>query len=322
MYTLVMKSRDAIEFKSAFGGLWTDRRDAKEVIELRHLQGELQLEDFERLTHFVERGFVILEGAIPVELCDLLASELVALFKEGSNDAVYQAPDSAPFVATPIPKGLDPERMKVVDYFAVSEVASKVLASPEVTHFLTLLFESQPLCFQSLTFEKGSQQGFHQDTAYVVIDKPLEFAASWIALEDIEVGSGELMYLDGSHNLPDWKFGGNSKHWDQNVHGDEEHEEWAKSLIRRSEELGLEKKFFHPKKGDVLIWAADLVHGGSPIGSHELTRRSIVGHYCPQERIPNYFRYLPDRVKVKRENIFFSSAYYDLGPKIDFQSEL
>ena len=74
------------------------------------------------------------------------------------------------------------------------------------------------LLFQGLTFEKGSGQGLHQDTAYVVLDKPMELAAAWIALEDIAPDSGELMYLDGSHQMPEWKFGGKSKHFDPDQH--------------------------------------------------------------------------------------------------------
>ena len=67
-----------------------------------------------------------------------------------------------------------------------------------------MIFDDSPLLFQSLSFEKGSQQGMHQDTAYIVVDSPLELAASWIALQDVEPGSGELMYYEGSHRLPEY----------------------------------------------------------------------------------------------------------------------
>ena len=46
------------------------------------------------------------------------------------------------------------------------------------------------LLFQSLSFIKGSNQGIHQDTAYVVTDQPMKLIATWIALEDINPGSG------------------------------------------------------------------------------------------------------------------------------------
>jgi ectoine hydroxylase-related dioxygenase (phytanoyl-CoA dioxygenase family) len=192
-----------------------------------------------------------------------------------------------------------------------SNNALNVLLAPQIKEFLSTVFSADPLLFQGLTFEKGSGQGLHQDTAYVVLDKPMELAAAWIALEDISPESGELMYLDGSHKMPDWKFGGNSKHYDPDQHDALEHDEWSKNLIRKGEELGFEKKIFRPNQGDVLIWSADLVHGGSPVGDKNLTRRSIVGHYCPVDVNPHYFSYMEGRKKFQFEDAFVSSAYYD-----------
>jgi ectoine hydroxylase-related dioxygenase (phytanoyl-CoA dioxygenase family) len=42
---------------------------------------------------------------------------------------------------------------------------------------------------------------------------------------------------------------------------------------------GYTKKEFLAKKGDVLIWHANLVHGGAPILNKSLTRKSMVVHY-------------------------------------------
>jgi len=38
-------------------------------------------------------------------------------------------------------------------------------------------------------------------------------------------------------------------------------------------------KTFLAKKGDILIWHANLLHGGSPITNVALTRKSMVAHY-------------------------------------------
>ena len=51
--------------------------------------------------------------------------------------------------------------------------------------------------------------------------------------------------------------------------------------------MGLERRAFRPRKGDVLLWSADLAHGGSPV-KRNVTRRSIVTHYCPVDRNPIY----------------------------------
>ena len=301
-------------YTSNFGGLWTDRKDAVELLTHRVKNGQIDQDQEYLLKHWIENGYVILEGAVEQSLCSELAQELATIFDGGSDKVLYQDPEAPPGVAKTVPPGLPAERMRLVDLYGASRLAADVLTSPAITEFLRTIFDEAPLCFQGLTFEQGSGQGLHQDTAYVVVDKPLEFAAAWVALEDVQEGSGELMYINGSHRLPDWNFGGNSKHWDPALHGQDSHTDWSKWLIRKSEELGLEKKIFRPKKGDVLIWSADLVHGGSPVGDRNLSRRSMVGHYCPVERIPHYFNYLPNQTsKVLYKDGFFSSSYYQLS---------
>ena len=54
---------------------------------------------------------------------------------------------------------------------------------------------------------------------------------------------------------------------------------------------------FRPKKGDVLLWHADLVHGGAPRERAELTRQSLVTHYCPVNVDPEFLERAPDREK-------------------------
>lgn len=308
-----MDTNRAPQFHSDFGGLWTDRDDAETELERRIKAGSVNEDQEFLLRNWMSNGYVILEGAVDDKLCGRLAEELADIFANGSDIALYQVPEAPPGSGSHVPRGLPAERMRLVDMYGFSRLAAEVLMAPALASFLKLIFDDDPLCFQGLTFEQGSGQGLHQDTAYVVVDKPLELAATWVALEDIREGSGELMYVEGSHRLPDWKFGGDSKHWDPMIHGDETHTEWAHWLVRKSEELGLEKKIFRPKRGDVLVWSADLVHGGSPVGDRALSRRSIVGHYCPANRTPHYFSYMPDQqTKLPFNSGFFSSAYFDL----------
>ena len=179
--------------------------------------------------------------------------------------------------------------------------------------FLAILFEGPPLLFQTLGFEYGSQQGIHQDTAYVVVDSPLAMVGVWIALEDVVEGSGELQYYDGSHRLPEYQFGGKFKHWDATRDGQEPHAEWSSLLHQNAQAMNLPLLTFRPRKGSVLFWHADLAHGGSPITKPGTTRRSLVGHYCPAAATPYWFQFFPQyAVKTPYRNSFYCSQYY--GP--------
>lgn len=305
-------ARDDPAYFSRFGGLWTDRRDAPEEIDRRLEAGAISQSDGERLRHWVEHGYVVLEEAVEPETCDRLRADLERAFAQGDERLLMRSPAHEGF--EPLRAGVDTERARVLDVYAFYESARAALFSEPIVHFLRAVFDDAPVLFQSLTFEKGSQQALHQDTAFVVTTSPLEFAAAWIALEDIRPGSGELVYLDGSHRLPEYLYGGKHKHWDAERDGHDEHDEWRSQMSADAERMGLERKTFLPKKGDALIWSADLAHGGSPVSDPSLTRRSLVGHYCPDRVEPFYFKLRPDqRGKGTFDGGFYASKYYPVG---------
>ena len=305
-------AREDSEYFSRFGGLWTDRRDASEEIEGRLAAGAISDADADRLRHWIAHGYVILEQAVDPDACDALRADLARAFVEGDERLLMRSPAHEGF--EPLRAGVETERARVLDVYAFYESARVALFSEPIVHFLRSVFEDAPVLFQSLTFEKGSQQALHQDTAFVVTTSPLEFAASWIALEDVQPGSGELMYLDGSHRLPEYLYSGKYKHWDAQRDGDDEHDEWRRLVYANAERMGLQEKTFLPRKGDVLIWSADLAHGGSAVSDPSLTRKSLVGHYCPNRVEPFYFKLRPDRrAKGAFDGGFYSSKYYPVG---------
>jgi phytanoyl-CoA hydroxylase len=62
--------------------------------------------------------------------------------------------------------------------------------------------------------------------------------------------------------------------------------EFGKWLNEKIQKGNYEKKVFLPKKGDVLLWHAALVHEGTPINNAQLTRKSLVTHYTSINRMP------------------------------------
>lgn len=296
---------------SPFVGLWTDDDSAVESLERMIRIGHIDPHLEHPIRSFIAEGYAILESAVPGEVCDAIAEELRAAWEHGNERFLTQEPGSQ--VSKPVMPGLPAERMRVVDIHAVSDHARQALFSDTIVEFLAAVFETAPHLFQSLTFEKGSEQGFHQDPAYVVVSEPRQLAASWIALEDISAGSGELRYLPRSHRIPEFLFSGEFKHWNPERDGHEQHTEWSQYLTAQAASLELQEKRFAPSKGDVLIWAADLVHGGSPVERPELSRRSLVGHYCPAGVSPHYFSYAPHRAAIRNfGDSTYSSFHIDL----------
>jgi ectoine hydroxylase-related dioxygenase (phytanoyl-CoA dioxygenase family) len=152
-------------------------------------------------------------------------------------------------------------------------------------------------------FGYGTALAMHQYRAYVVMRSRMLFAGCWVALEDVAYGSGELQYYVGSHMIPVFFWFGRARARPPGYDDDGEFLEW---VDEQSVRAGCEKVTFRPKKGDALIWHADLVHGGSPRVHRELTRWSLVSHYCPVDVDPAWMR--DARSSRRREHV--PGAFY------------
>ncbi len=59
--------------------------------------------------------------------------------------------------------------------------------------------------------------------------------------------------------------------------------QWDAYMKDECAKRGLQPEVFPARKGDVFIWSAYLLHGGSPIADPGRTRRSVVFHYYSEE---------------------------------------
>jgi phytanoyl-CoA hydroxylase len=294
---------------SQFGGLWTDRLDALDVLDRR--AARLPKKDADDIEHFIREGYVILQGAVDVTAADELVRDIEDAWAHGSDKFRVDILGKV----HPLRPEHRAQPFKLLDLYASSEAARRASFAEPIVRFLTLVFDEAPLAFQSLTFERGTQQDIHQDTAYVVVSEPMKLAASWVALEDIHEGTGELEYYAGSHRLPDTVFGGRFKHWNPGRDGEEPHRVFLQSLHDECAKRGMKRLKFRPKKGDALIWSADLAHGGSKIDDPTRTRKSHVTHYCPRSVEPHFMRFARDQRTVLpyAKRAHYSSMYYPLG---------
>lgn len=296
------------EWLSSFRGTWLDRRDWAATLAQRPFDPQLTAD----VRHFAEQGYVVLEGAASSEAIANFQSAISRAFREGNADVLYQRRESHESIRLAEP--VDRRGTRVVDAFVPLPTALDLFTTPRLLSFLEAVFAEQPLLFQSLSFDQGSEQGLHKDTAYVVVNRPHELAACWIALEDVAEGSGELIYAPGSHRDPDFAFGDGRSYWQPAVDGPAIHDEWARRLRREAEARGIRR--FAARKGDILIWHAALAHGGGEIRDANLTRQSLVGHFCPVSARPHYFDTPPFRPTVgEYGRLAFASSHYDLAAR-------
>jgi phytanoyl-CoA hydroxylase len=272
---------DPSEPVDRFGGLWTDRLDAQErLVSL----ADIDTTERDLLLKWISHGYVVIPNVLQPSDCDRVVQEIGRAIDERSRQMAYWKEGVKHIHAS------DRERLmefecKVLDVHATMASVRNAVFAPKLARFLELIFRTKATAFQTLYLERGSEQGVHQDTAFVYVDPPLDFAASWIALEDIKEGSGELEYYPRSHRLPHTLFG--VQQTKAFVPVDPIALRYTDYLHEKCRDAGLVLERFLPKKGDALVWAADLVHGGAPRTS-ATTRRSLVTHYCPVHRKPPY----------------------------------
>lgn len=190
-----------------------------------------------------------------------------------------------------------------------SPTLRELLHGQRLAASLSELLAAPPYFLQSIYFTSGSQQAAHSDYIYMSTDPPLQLCGVWIAMEDVLPDAGPLMYFPGSHSMPMPGIEGFFAESKDQVatmlerDGEALQRSYATRLAQSGESLeqcvfydlwlnristyvrgvGLPMETFQARKGDVLVWHANLVHGGTAIVDQASTRKSVVAHYLTED---------------------------------------
>jgi hypothetical protein len=169
-------------------------------------------------------------------------------------------------------------RARSQDAWKFSSAVKKIACNLEVLELLENLYGRKPIPFQTLNFPVGTEQAIHTDSVHFSSIPERYMCGVWVALEDIHQDAGPLMYVPGSHKLPIFtnEHIGKLPVLKQPYINDAYYSALWEELI---EAYNLKKEYFLPKKGQVLIWSANLLHGGAPQKDKARTRYSQVTHY-------------------------------------------
>lgn len=144
---------------------------------------------------------------------------------------------------------------------------------------LHTLIGGEAVLFQSINFITGSEQHTHSDSVHMTTYPLGGLLGVWVALEDITEDNGPLHYYPGSHLLPYYlnkDYNNEGTKW---MLGNKDYSEYEKMIETKIKDFKLEKKVFTARKGDILIWHANLFHGGNQHTNKNKTRKSVVFHY-------------------------------------------
>ncbi len=204
---------------------------------------------------FKERGFVIADFGLDPDQLDRIVTRVRPLY--GSS---YEENPTLPARAQDAWKTIDEVR--------------QLARNEKIAMALEQLCGRKALPFQTLNFPVGTRQCAHSDTIHFNSIPAGYMVGVWVALEDIDADNGPLIYYPGSHKMQEYSmrdFGldpgyGNYRHYEARM----------QELIAAEK---LEPEYGTIKKGEALIWHANLLHGGAPQKDMSRSRHSQVTHF-------------------------------------------
>lgn len=254
---------------------WLDRPDAEDAIERRLAQGRLTGAQADACRFWVANGYLVLPGLIDAATLDETWAAYEAALADGTLGGTghVHGPTAMP------DRQLDPH-LKVPAIRALQH-------HPAVLAWTDLLFDRKTVPFQTIMGHAGSQQRAHSDSIHMTTYPLGYLVATWLAFEDIAPGSGPLDYFPGSHRLPyllSADVGIDEHEFKQK--GYEVYRERYEPMIEKAcLDAGLKREVFLAKKGDVLFWHANLVHGGTTRTDLSLSRKALVCHYFAEKAV-------------------------------------
>jgi hypothetical protein len=168
--------------------------------------------------------------------------------------------------------------LRIQDAWTFDANVRRIATNPQIIALLGMLYGRAAWPFQTLNFPVGTEQHFHTDSMHFSAFPERFMCGVWVALEDIDEQNGPLVYYPGSHKWPIY----GSEHIGVRAASQPyppAQTPWEplwQALVRVH---GVEARRFLPKKGQALIWAANLLHGGDRHNDRDRTRWSQVTHY-------------------------------------------
>ena len=147
----------------------------------------------------------------------------------------------------------------------------RLAADAGVLDLLSAVYGRRAAPFQTLNFPVGTEQPPHADTFFFSTDPAGFMCGVWIALEDITEAQGALVYYPGSQHLPAIEG--------LDLAGRGGADAYSGLIAELLDGANLTPRRAVLKKGEAVIWAAGLVHGGGAITAPGATRLSQVTHY-------------------------------------------
>lgn len=277
--------------------MWFELPDAAQHIPalVAKWQPQLPHDDVAAIARqWLDNGYFVVDDCFPSEHIDRFAAEVDDAWFAGEPIADLQISDvqlddklhvhiqHRDLIAVPEAERLkakERSNWRIGEFHLFNTAARQVFDNERVRLLCSMLFDRPGYPHFSLTFSKGSRQALHQDTCVFHVWPINALIGVWIALEDIQPGSGPLVYYPGSQREPLFSEFDNYPQTQRRTAPVEQAARYDQHVNDIAG--GFERREFLAKKGQALFWHGMLIHGGSSHVDEGTTRKSFVIHYLP-----------------------------------------
>jgi len=246
---------------------WLDRGDAAAAIAAQAAASLVTDAQAELLRLWDERGWVVLDCRVDDEVVDAVNIAV---------DKLIQSHDPAEF---------ETWKIKLQNMHERSSAVRTAILNAGILRWCQRILGMACRPFQTLNMPIGSQIPPHTDQILMSTHPAGYMLAAWIALEDVAPDAGPLLLWSGSHRLPylSARQVGIPRDAPEAECSQIYAERYYEANRQRMIDHGLEPYEFLAKKGQVLLWHSNIVHGGARITRPDSTRRSLIVHYFGAE---------------------------------------
>lgn len=216
------------------------------------------------LRQYNEKGYVVIDLELTDEyINNLLKLVMVELDNIKTQDTRYHYSDSP----------------RVFEGWKTNPFILELARHPKIISTLELLYGRKPIPFQTINFLKGSNQPLHQDSIHFYTQPERWMVGTWTALQDVTEDCGPLNIVPGSHKWPHYNFQNLNLPVVEFGNQFDNYAEYENFLIHLVKLMDGRLKKWLGKKGQTLIWASNLLHGGAEITNPNSTRYAQATHF-------------------------------------------
>lgn len=246
---------------------WLDAPDALQKMEAHPDFATFTPEIQQQLRQYITDGYMVLPGFISLETVENMNREVEQLLASKKANFNYTG-------------------RKIINLYENSELANRAFfRNDNLLRIFSFIFQKEIVPFHSINFLYGSEQKAHSDSIHMMTEPKGYLGAAWFALEPCTSENGPVFYYPGSHRL-DYLT---TEHYNSGntwlTVGQDSNARYEAALAKVLEKQSFEKRYFLANPGDLLIWHANLIHGGSAIKQPGATRKSMVCHYFCEDVI-------------------------------------